>query len=767
MLSGAPVSFHASDRIASVLHDAPHTSDESAGRWPKRADAGAAPELAIAGWGGPMTRTSRKMRITVLATTLVLLLSGLVSYVALRTAAAATLAIADTEDTLLSLERVLSVARDAETGQRGFLLTGDVRYLEPYYAAIASLSDRVVKLRSKLSADPADRGEIDALQSLIKAKTDELAHTIDLYQGGGHAAALAVVESGQGKRIMELIRARIAQLQVVQTRLLASQLDTESSARLWTSVSIIGVWALALILVLLLLQVVQRDNERVRLSEERLATTLRSIGDAVIATDAQGQVRMLNPVAEELTGWPMAQALDVPLEQIFRIVNEESRATVENPVARVLREGSVVGLANHTLLIGRDGKETPIEDSAAPIRTSNGSIDGVVLVFHDASLERSAELSLREADRKKDEFIAMLAHELRNPLAPIMQAAQMLQVPGATPEQLRWGHQVIDRQAKTMRRLLDDLLDVSRITRGTLEIRKSSVLLATLVDGAVETTQPTIGARHHALELDLPSEPIQLDADPVRLTQVIANLLLNAAKYTDPGGRIRLTAKRAGSELFLTVADDGIGLAADALSGLFDMFVQVKEAQDRHAGGLGIGLALARRLVELHGGTIDVRSAGIGRGSEFTIRMPCRVQAAGSVAPAAAVAQLNPAVLSLRIVIADDNRDAAESLAMLLQMDGHQVSVAHDGAAALNIVHAIRPQVAVLDIGMPGLNGYEVAQRIRSTLESESIVLVALTGWGQAQDLERAKAAGFDYHLVKPADPSQLRSLIMKISAGA
>jgi CheY-like chemotaxis protein len=241
---------------------------------------------------------------------------------------------------------------------------------------------------------------------------------------------------------------------------------------------------------------------------------------------------------------------------------------------------------------------------------------------------------------------------------------------------------------------------------------------------------------------------------------------MNAAKYTDPGGRIRLVAKRQGNELILTVADNGIGLAADALPGLFDMFVQVKEARDRHAGGLGIGLALARRLVELHDGTIDVRSAGVGRGSEFTLRMPCRVQTESSVATAAEAPQLKPAMRPLRIVIADDNGDAAESLAMLLRMDGHEVSVAHDGAAALNIVDAVRPHVAVLDIGMPGLNGYQVAQRIRSSLNAEPIVLVALTGWGQARDLERAKAAGFDHHLIKPAEPSQLQSLIADITAG-
>ena len=372
-----------------------------------------------------------------------------------------------------------------------------------------------------------------------------------------------------------------------------------------------------------------------------------------------------------------------------------------------------------------------------------------------------------EADRKKDEFIAVLAHELRNPLAPILQAAQLLQLHDVTPQQLRWGHEVIDRQAKTMGRLLDDLLDVSRITRGTLEVRKSPVALTTLVDGAVEITRPTTDARHHTLQLDLSAEAIELDADPVRMTQVIANLLMNAAKYTDPGGSIRLTAKHENDELTLSVADNGIGLEAGALPGLFDMFVQVKEARDRHAGGLGIGLALAKRMVELHDGTIGVRSAGVGCGSEFTIQMPCRASAALAVTSAAQTSLPGAALLPLRIVIADDNRDAAESLAMLLQMDGHQVSVAHDGADALRIVDAVQPQVAVLDIGMPGLTGYQVAQRIRSSLKSQPIVLVALTGWGQARDLERAKAAGFDHHLVKPADPEELRSLLESIASAA
>jgi PAS domain S-box-containing protein len=346
-----------------------------------------------------MGRPSLKVRVTVLATAMVLLLCGVVSYRAVRASAAASRAVADTEDTLLSLERVLSVARDAETGQRGFLLTGDSRYLQPYYAAIAALSERVATLRASLAGDPDAAHQLEILQPLIRAKTDELGRTIELYQGGDHTASLALVMSGQGKQIMDSIRAQVGQIQAGRLRVLADKLHSESDARLWTAVSIIAVWALALVLVLTLVTVVQRDNARIRLSEERLAITLRSIGDAVIATDANGRVRLLNAVAEQLTGWPTAQACDLPLDQVFNIVNEDTRAAVESPVDKALRQGRVVGLANHTLLINRDGTETPLEDSAAPIRNADGVIDGVVLVFREASLERSLEQALRDADR--------------------------------------------------------------------------------------------------------------------------------------------------------------------------------------------------------------------------------------------------------------------------------------------------------------------------------------------------------------------------------
>ena len=360
---------------------------------------------------------------------------------------------------------------------------------------------------------------------------------------------------------------------------------------------------------------------RLRLSEERLATTLRSIGDAVIATDEQGKVTMINPVAENLTGWPLAEARGQTLEDVFRIVNEQTRVKVESPVTKVLREGGIVGLANHTVLIHKAGHETPIEDSGAPICDEAGAITGVVLVFRDATEERAARNALQLADRRKDEFLATLAHELRNPLAPIRQAAALAAHPNTTPDKVRWSLAVIERQTEHMARLLDDLLDVSRITRGRLEVRRSPVALRSILDAAAETARPVIDAGKHTLTVNLPDEPIVLDVDALRISQVLGNLLTNAAKYTSQPGTIRLTADREGDGIAIRVADNGIGISPEDLPRIFDMFAQVKPTLDRKEGGLGIGLALSRALVELHGGTLEGRSEGLGKGSDFTVRL--------------------------------------------------------------------------------------------------------------------------------------------------
>ncbi len=373
-----------------------------------------------------------------------------------------------------------------------------------------------------------------------------------------------------------------------------------------------------------------------------------------------------------------------------------------------------------------------------------------------------AEQERRAADRRKDEFLATLAHELRNPLAPIRQAARLARAPLATPEQQRWSTEIIERQVNHMALLLDDLLDVSRITRGTLALRRERVQLAEVIAAAVETSRPAIEARAHTLRVEIPETPAWLQADRLRLAQVLANLLNNAAKYTDRGGHIALWTSLEGTSLSIHVRDDGIGLDGVALSRVFEMFSQVTSSIERSEGGLGIGLALARGLVEMHGGRVEARSDGPGRGSEFIVHLALAADAA-LPSPAAPTERVVHAVSERRILVADDNVDAAESLAVLLRLEGHVVEVVHDGEQAVRAARSFQPEVVLLDIGMPRLNGYEAARRIRTGAAGGALALIAVTGWGQREDRRLAAVAGFDHHLTKPVDFDRLLALVVAV----
>jgi PAS domain S-box-containing protein len=400
------------------------------------------------------------------------------------------------------------------------------------------------------------------------------------------------------------------------------------------------------------------------------------------------------------------------------------------------------------------GRRTVLVDARRLLR------DGQALVlvsFRDITEQKRAEETLRETDRRKDEFLATLAHELRNPLAPIRQASAVSKAASATDEQKKWSHNVIDRQVRHMALLLDDLLDISRVTRGTLELRPEMTDLASVVATATETARPLIESKRHALRIDIQDEAPSFAADPMRLAQVLSNLLTNAAKYTDPEGEIRLQATCTADTVRFSVADNGIGIPPDALQEVFAMFSQVKSAQDRSEGGLGIGLALARGLIHLHRGKLEVRSEGTGLGSEFVVTLPRRTlhTATEEVATAAPTSPIRR-----RVLIADDNRDAADSLAMLLRMEGHEVSDVHDGRQAIARIDSFQPEVAVLDIGMPQLNGYEVARHVRRGPRGTLITLIAVTGWGQASDKARAAAAGFNHHFTKPIEPDAFTQML-------
>jgi len=385
-------------------------------------------------------------------------------------------------------------------------------------------------------------------------------------------------------------------------------------------------------------------------------------------------------------------------------------------------------------------------------------LDGDLAVwFADITQRKAQERQLVEADRRKDEFLATLAHELRNPLAPIRQAASIARSPDATDAQRRWSNNVIERQVQHMSLLLDDLLDVSRITHGTLQLRRQQTDVQSMVSAAVETARPLIDERQHRLDVDVAAD-LHVYGDPLRLAQVLSNLLTNAAKYTNPRGDIRIAATEKGGELVISVEDSGIGITSEDLPKVFGMFAQVGSSQDHAAGGLGIGLALAKGIADLHGGRIEAASGGVGRGSRFTVHLP-GASRSQVTAPASRVA-LNGHATHKRILLADDNRDAAESLAIILRLEGHEVEVAYDGAVALESFALKRPDVVLLDIGMPKINGYEVAKEIRARPEGREVLLIAITGWAQDSDRARSRAAGFDHHLTKPVEPEALIELL-------
>jgi PAS domain S-box-containing protein len=622
-----------------------------------------------------------------------------------------------------------------------------------------------------------------------------------------------------------------------------------------------------------------KDNH-LRREIETLEVTLRSIGDAVIATDVEGRVTFLNPVAERLTGWPAADARNQPFERIFRIVNERTGLPVEHPVTKVLQTGGIVGLANHTVLITRDERRVPIDDSGAPVRLPTGELIGIVVVFRDVTERQRAEHErgwlaaivnstddaivsktldgiitswnpaatrlfgyepaeiigrpittiippelqaeevqilarlragervdhfetmrvakdghrievsltaspicnedgtivgaskvarditerkrserlLREASRQKDEFIATLAHELRNPLAPICAAAELLKEAKSLAPELRAATTILERQARQMTHLVDDLLDVSRITSGRIRLQPEPVELTELLKNVIESYRQSAESARHQVTFAASGEPVYVTGDRIRLTQIFSNILHNAVKYTPPGGRVDIALHTEGRHAQVRIRDNGVGIPRERLEHIFEPFTQLDRSFQHADGGLGIGLTLAKRLIELHQGRIEARSEGHGKGTEFLVRLP---RGAAGTARAAAAAHAEPYPLtSRRILIADDNHDAAVSLSMLLQSIGHDTRVVHDGVEALEEAERFRPDVVLLDLGMPRLDGFETARKIASQPWASATQIVAVTGWGQEADRQRAKAAGFHRHLVKPVNFDALREAI-------
>ncbi len=498
----------------------------------------------------------------------------------------------------------------------------------------------------------------------------------------------------------------------------------------------------------------EHSNAALQASERLYRAIGESIAYGVWVTDERGRPLYVSDSFLKLVGVTAEEFRD---RGWWHALPAEERAQTDAAWRECLRSGR--NWYHESRVRGADGEWHAILTQGVPIRAEGGRITGWAGINLDIGRLKRTEDALREADRRKDEFLATLAHELRNPLAPITHAVRLLEARGVEEQSRQWARDVIARQVRRMALLLDDLLEVSRITRGRLELRREPVDLGSIVAAAVETARPLIEARGHELVIDLPEQTPRLSADPLRLSQALSNLLTNAAKYTDPGGRITLRATLERGGLRLAVRDTGIGLSAEAIPNLFEMFSQLEPALQRSEGGLGIGLALVKGLTELHGGRVAAHSDGPGTGSTFVIELPRSILMeageSGSSAPGRPAA--GP---GRRLLVADDNREAADALGALLELSGHRVHVAHSGHEALEIALRERPHCMILDIGMPDLSGYELAERIRREGWGRDCLLVAVTGWGQQSDKTRARAAGFDHHLTKPVDSSTIEKLL-------
>jgi PAS domain S-box-containing protein len=824
----------------------------------------------------------------------VLVLNAIVTFWNLRAVRTTWDSLAAGRDFVRGIDSVLSELKDAETGQRGYLLTGDKRYLEPYTRSHDVIPTSIERLRS-LAGDSGNRQRhLNAVAEASAAKLAELEKAISVRIQSGLEAAVEVVRTDLGEQTMDRLRYELVAMRAEEdaTRApLRAQLQSAIGRTTYTF-AFVSLQALALLFGVHLLS--ERNRSQLHRHATWLSTTLRSIGDAVIATDGEGRVIYMNAVAEGLTGWSVDAARGKPLQEIFRITNEQTGATVESPVDKVLRDGVIVGLANHTVLTAKDGTHRPIEDSAAPIRNGRNTL-GVVLVFHDASEARDAETriraseeryrslvaattqtvwiaspdfnssvtltgqdpigradegkravgwldaihpedrertrqafveaakakavceiehrimsltgtfrhylaravplvdnagnirewigtsnditerrlaeearerlyhELRENDKRKDEFLAMLAHELRNPLAAIGNAVTLSTRTGLQ-EHLDWSMEVINRQIKHLTRLIDDLLDVSRISRGKIALRSSVLDVTPILDNVVEILRPLIEERKHELTISMDRGNLWVNADPTRLEQIVTNLVTNAAKYTDNRGHIWINAGNDREDVVITVKDTGVGIPPERIPEMFELFAQGDRTLARSEGGLGIGLTVVKKLVELHNGSITARSEGVNTGSEFSIRLPAARRPAGNKllgnGPAAAPR------CPVRILVVDDNVDMAKGLARLLTFVGHDIKIAHDGPNAIAVARDHRPLIVLLDIGLPGMDGYEVASMLRHDGSCPGAVFIAISGYGQDDDIRRSKNAGFDHYLVKPIDHDALLSLVSAAAPG-
>jgi PAS domain S-box-containing protein len=532
----------------------------------------------------------------------------------------------------------------------------------------------------------------------------------------------------------------------------------------------------------------KRAEDALAQQREWLQTTLESIGDAVIATDARGEVEFINAVAEHLTGWRREDARGKPCAEVFHIVNEVTRRPAENPVHRVLKEGVVIGLANHTLLIAADGTERPIDDSAAPIRGRDARIVGTVLVFRDVTerrqieneryaatlererlleSERAARADAERANRLKDEFVAIVSHELRTPLNAMMGWTEILANDQSDPETRGRAVEVLRRNTRLQTQLVSDLMDTSRMLSGKLRLELQSVELTTVVRDAVQTVQSAADSKGLEITTNLEEGAGIALADPARLQQVLCNLLLNAVKFTPRGGRVSVGLRAIDTHAEITVSDDGVGIQPELLSSIFDRFRQADSSTSRRFGGLGLGLAIVKQLVEMHGGTVQAASGGEGQGASFTVSLPVGTASTRPGGPTVQEATTDTAggetsLHDLTVLVVEDDPDSRDLMERWLGARGAQVASSASAAQALDMLATVRPDVLVCDIGLPDMDGYELIQRIRAleVARGDTIPAVAVTAFARPEDRTRALRAGYQAHVAKPVREGDLVAIV-------
>jgi PAS domain S-box-containing protein len=670
-----------------------------------------------------------------------------------------------------TLKDLLSSVREAETGLRGYVITADEAYLAPYSHAIAALGPMVERVDAMTRSSPSQQGRLHTLRQRIDDRVSELNRTLGAYRQGGFIAARDVMHTDRGKTTMEALRTEVDAMVAEETRVLEArnQLSLQSMDVAHGSsafAAIMGLLILGFLVSQMRRNLLARDRATAVLNSQRelFRGTLASLAEAVVTTDEHGRITYMNSAAEALTRRAARDAIGQPVGDVVRVVDERLRLPVENSAQKALRDGEPVPFAHRFFLAGEgDEPQLPVDDSATLIRNAEGRVSGAVLVFRDITQRKRSQDALLQADRRKDEFLAVLAHELRNPLAPLRNALHIGRLANNDPATLKQLWAMMERQIQQMVRLIDDLLDVSRISRNKLELRREPVDIAGIVDAALEMSAPLLERFRHKVEVSIAPGVHVVDGDRARLIQVLDNLLSNAAKYTPEEGLIELAVTAEREIVRIRVKDSGIGIPPEMLDRVFEMFTQVDRSLERSRGGLGIGLTLVRRLVELHGGSVAAHSAGTNQGSEFVITLP---RAAAAVPlEQAAIAPGSSAGRPLRILVVDDNEDAAETLTKSLEIMGHEVKTAYDGTECLKLAESFKPHVVFLDIGMPRLNGYDTARRLRSDSATRNATLVAVTGWGQDEDRRRAREAGFDHHLVKPVDFAWVANIIETHSA--